>query len=320
MLMPPPFADEHDTYMANYRRTGIRRIIGIGRVVTGLRSDGSTFPIELSIGEVRFGSRTLYTGFVRDISQRQGTERRLETLQAEMLHVGRLNAMGQMSAAIAHELNQPLTAVMNYIKAGRRTLDTGAAESVPRAIEMIDKAGVQVLRAGAIIRNLREFVEKRDTQRGLENLNRVAEEAVALGIVGTAHLDVKIRLDLDPAIPPVMIDRIQIQQVVINLIRNSLEAMQGEETRELAIATANGDGNCVELTVSDTGPGLPADVRARLFQPFTTTKARGMGIGLSISHSIVNSHGGTISAVNRAPTGTVFRIVLPGAGLEGVQA
>jgi two-component system sensor kinase FixL len=311
MLMPALYRDQHDGFLEHYRRTGERRIIGIGRIVVGQRRDGSTFPMELSVGEVRAGARRLFTGFIRDITERQGTQQRLEELQSELLHVSRLSAMGQMSSAIAHELNQPLTAIANYVKAARRTLDKPDGLSIPRAQEMIDKAAQQVLRAGAIIRNLREFIEKRESHRAPENLNTVVEEAIALGFVGTAHLNVRTRLELDPLVPPVLIDRIQIQQVLINLIRNAIEAMQEVDGRELTISTVVDGPDFAKVTVLDSGPGFTEEVLKSLFQPFVTTKEKGMGIGLTICQSIVDAHGGSIVAFAGVPRGAGFRFRVP---------
>lgn len=311
MLMPQPYRDQHDAYLANYRDTGIKKIIGIGRIVVGQRRDGSTFPMELSVGEVRGGQRRLFTGFVRDITEAQGTELRLQELQAELLHVSRLSAMGHMSSAIAHELNQPLTAISNYVRAARRTLDDVGGDPATRARDLMDKAGTQVLRAGAIIRNLREFIEKRESKRAPENLSKVIEEAIALGFVGTAHINVRVSLELDHTLGPVLIDRIQIQQVFINLIRNAIEAMQTVETRELTISTAADGPGFISVTLQDTGPGLPAQVREHLFQPFTSTKEKGLGIGLTICQSIVDAHGGNIVLLANGEKGTAFRFRLP---------
>jgi two-component system sensor kinase FixL len=311
MLMPQPYRDQHDGYLANYRDTGIKKIIGIGRIVVGQRRDGSTFPMELSVGEVSGGHRRLFTGFVRDITEAQGTELRMQELQAELLHVSRLSAMGHMSSAIAHELNQPLTAITNYVKAARRTLDDVKGDAASRAKDLMEKAATQVLRAGAIIRNLREFIEKRESNRAPENLSKVIEEAIALGFVGTAHINVRVRLDLDHTLGAVLIDRIQIQQVFINLIRNAIEALQSVERRELTISTAADDPGFVRVTVRDTGPGLPAQVRERLFQPFTSTKEKGLGIGLTICQSIIDAHGGNITLLADEEAGTAFRFRLP---------
>jgi two-component system sensor kinase FixL len=316
MLMPPPYRDRHDSYLEHYRRTGEKRIIGIGRIVVGQRRDGSTFPMELAVGEVLGGARRLFTGFVRDITELQGAEQRLQQLQAELLHVSRLSAMGQMTAAIAHELNQPLTAITNYVKAARRTLDSLDTDphAVLRAQEMIDKAAVQTLHAGGIIRHLRDFVEKRESTRAPENLSKVVEEALALAFVGAADKNVKLKLDLDSTLPPVLIDKIQIQQVLINLIRNSIEAMLSVPTRELLLATGHGDAGYANVTVRDTGPGLPEHISSRLFQPFQTTKDKGMGIGLTICQSIVDAHGGKIWLLQDTPSGTGFRFRLPLSG------
>jgi two-component system sensor kinase FixL len=316
ILMPSPYRDEHDGYLARYRKTGEKRIIGVGRVVVGQRRDGSTFPLELSVGEAWVGKRRLFTGFIRDITERQGTEQRLQDLQAELLHVSRLSAMGQMASALAHELNQPLTAIMNYVKAASRTMSAIDGPQVEKAREWMEKATAQTARAGQIIRHLREFIEKRESSRTYENINKVVEEAVALGLVGSADTNVKVHLDLDPATAPVLIDKVQIQQVLINLIRNAVEAMQVVDVRELTIQTSTTRDGFVEIAVSDTGPGLSEEVASRLFQPFVTTKEKGMGIGLTICQSIVEAHNGRLWATPNKDGGVEFRFCLPIAELE----
>lgn len=298
LLMPSPYKDEHDGYLARYRATGEKRIIGVGRVVVGQRRDGTTFPLELAIGEARVGERRLFTGFIHDITAQQGTEQRLHELQSELLHVSRVSAMGEMASALAHELNQPLTAIVNYMKAAQRTLASGDVAQIARAQELMEKAAGQTTRAGQIIRRLRDFIERRETNRSQENLNKVVEEALALGLVGVANTNVRVGIDLGPGLQPVLVDKIQIQQVLINLIRNSVEAMQTVERRELTVATAPGVVGFAQVSVLDTGPGLSDEVASRLFQPFVTTKATGMGIGLTISQSIVEAHGGRIWAAS----------------------
>ncbi|HSD34191.1 MAG TPA: PAS domain S-box protein, partial [Alphaproteobacteria bacterium] len=200
MLMPSPYRERHDTYMRNYLTTGIRRIIGIGRIVVGLRKDGTTFPMELAVGEARIGTRRVFTGFVRDLTERQETEKRLQDIQAELLHVSRLSAMGQMASALAHELNQPLTAILNYVRAARRLLELEGGAS-QKALETMDKAVAQTTRAGQIIRRLRDFVEKGQSQRAPDNLNKTIEEAAALALVGAKEANVKVTLDLSPSLP-----------------------------------------------------------------------------------------------------------------------
>ena len=315
LLMPSPYREEHDAYLARYRVTGEKHIIGIGRIVVGQRRDGTTFPIELAVGEVWIGKRRLFTGFIRDITERQGTEQRLQDLQSELLHVSRLSAMGQMASALAHELNQPLTAIMNYVKAATRTMSALEGSQVEKAREWMEKATNQTARAGQIIRRLRDFIEKRESSRTYENLNKVVEEAIALGLVGSADTNVKVHLELDHGVPSNLIDKIQIQQVLINLIRNAIEAMHDSPRRDLTIRTT-AEGNSVEVGVSDTGPGLSEDVTARLFQPFVTTKEKGMGIGLTICQSIIEAHNGRIWATPNRDGGVEFRFQLPVTPLE----
>jgi two-component system sensor kinase FixL len=438
MLMPEPYRQEHDNYIANYKRTGERRIIGIGREVVGRRKDGSTFPMYLTLGEGGPTGQRFFVGIIhdlsalrweteqregadrllaqivqssedaiisvaldgtitswnaaaeriygfsasdaigrhismilppdrifedddiiaqlragrimehyetvrrhkdghdvqislsvapifdasgtmigasktaRDVTERKRSEERLMGMQNELAHVGRLSAMGQMSAAIAHELNQPLTAIANYAKAAQRLLQNENPEprQLQSAREAMEKAVTQTLRAGTIIRYLRDFVEKRESRKFPEDLNEVIREAVSLGTVGHNHSNVKLTLALDPILPKVAIDKVQIQQVLMNLVRNAIEAMAEVERRELTISSSLGEGG-LRITVQDTGPGLAPHVAARLFQPFVTTKSDGMGIGLKICQSIIEGHGGTIVARAAGPPGATFVIHLP---------
>ncbi|HUA54211.1 MAG TPA: PAS domain S-box protein [Candidatus Sulfotelmatobacter sp.] len=311
MLMPSPYHERHDGYLEHYRDTGEKRIIGTGRVVVALRKDGTTFPMELSVGEMKTEERRMFIGFIRDITERQGTERRLQEIQAELMHNSRLSTMGQMASALAHELNQPLTAVINYAQASRRLLGAGAGEDKLRPV--LDKAVEQAGRAGQIIRRLRDFLEKGETERRLEDINKVVEEATALGLVGVKDTGVKVQLEIGRDMPSVMMDKIQIQQVVMNLVRNAVEAMEGAARRELVIATTLNKDDQVEVAVLDTGPGLAPEVAAQLFQPFVSTKQKGMGLGLSICRTIVEAHGGRLGAAARDGGGTAFRFTLPRA-------
>ena len=308
ILMPPPYSDEHDRYIYRYQATGERRIIGIGRVVVGLKKDGTTFPMELAVGEVMLGGRREYTGFVRDLTQHRESERRLQSLQAELVHVSRLTEMGQMAAGLAHELNQPLAAISNYLGALQRFLERGNTDEARAAAQ---KAGEQVKRAGEIIRRLRDFVKRGEGEKRGEPLSNVIEEAIALGFAGMKSLGVKVDLRISPEAAYALIDRIQIQQVLVNLIRNAIEAMSESTRRELVVATAPRDADWVEIRVTDTGPGLAPVIREKLFQPFLTTKAGGMGVGLSICRSIVEAHGGDLVAGNNAGGGATFTLTLP---------
>ncbi|MDE2488591.1 MAG: PAS domain S-box protein [Alphaproteobacteria bacterium] len=301
MLMPSPYREEHDGYLDRYLGTGERRIIGIGRVVVGERKDGSTFPMELAVGEARSGETRLFTGFVRDLTERQTTERRLQELQSELVHVSRLTAMGEMASALAHELNQPLSAIANYLKGSARLLDAPEVPR-PRLADALEKASEQALRAGQIIRRLRDFVARGETDRRVESLPKLVQEASALALVGAKEHGVRVRFRYDRTVDLVLADKVQVQQVLLNLIRNAIDAMESSPRKELTIAVERGGEDLAEVVVTDTGPGVSDEVSAHLFQPFVTTKAAGMGVGLSISRTIVEAHGGRIW-VARAPAG-----------------
>jgi two-component system, LuxR family, sensor kinase FixL len=311
ILMPTPYHEAHDGYLGRYLRTGERRIIGIGRVVVGLRKGGETFPMELQVGEFVFMGSRFFTGFVRDLTERQEAERRIQDLQAELLHASRLSVMGQMASTMAHELNQPLTAVTNYLEAGRQLLAAGAG-GPERVGEMMEKAVAQAQRAGEVIRQLRQFVSKGETERRIESLNQLVEEALALALVGARQRGVRTSLELENALPPVLVDHVQIQQVVLNLVRNAIEAMEEMELRELVVATRTiPDQEMAEVIVADSGPGIAPELADRLFQPFVTTKKTGMGLGLSICREIVEAHHGRLTTTPGSPRGTVFRVTLP---------
>ena len=319
MLMPSPYREQHDGYLRRYLHTGERRIIGIGRVVVGERKDGSTFPMELAVGEMSSGGRRFFTGFIRDLSERQQTESRLQELQSELVHISRLTAMGEMASALAHELNQPLSAIANYLKGCRRLLDMRPDDQSRMVSDALDKAADQALRAGEIIRRLRDFVSRGETERRVERVTKLIEEASAIALVGAKERGIRVRYQLDPAAELVLADRVQIQQVLINLMRNAIEAMDEAERRELVIFASLADEDMVAFSVSDTGAGIDAETRARLFQPFFTTKRQGMGVGLSISRTIIEAHGGEIGAEDNPGGGAVFRFTLPAVSNDEVQ-
>ena len=318
MLMPSPYRENHDGYIERYLRTGEKRIIGIGRVVVGERKDGSTFPMELSVGEMRSSNQPFFTGFVRDLTERQKTEARLQELQSELVHISRLTALGEMASTLAHELNQPLSAIANYLKGSRRLLEGNADERASMVREAMDKAADQALRAGEIIRRLRDFVARGESERRVESVKKLVEEASALALVGAKDQGVRVRFVFRAARDLVLADRVQIQQVLLNLIRNAIEAMERSEKRELVISTAHADGNMIAIAVADTGHGIAPEVGAQLFQPFLTTKRSGMGVGLSISRTIIEAHGGQIEVEPNPGGGTIFRFTLRSTDMEGL--
>jgi len=310
LLMPQPDRGAHDSYLARYLATGERHIIGVGRRLTGLRKDGSHFHFELTVGEVVLPDKRMFTGFVHDLTESDRADARLSELQAELLHVSRLNAMGELSAMLAHELNQPLTAAINYAEAARHLL-VSAGEAPPKVLDFVQKASAQAERAGQIIRRLRSFVEKREAERSREQLSLVVEEASDFAATGTKIEGIELIFDFANDLPSIEMDRTQIQQVVVNLVRNAIDALRQAPRRTITITTrADGEG-FQEVSVTDSGPGIVPEVAAQLFKPFVTSKPDGMGIGLSVSQSIIEAHGGTIRAEPNPGGGTIFKFNLP---------
>ena len=310
LLMPAPYHDEHDRYIQRYLATGEKRIIGIDRVVTGQRKDGSTFPMKLEVGEMRAGDRRFFTGFVRDLTERQETEQQLQELQTELARLSRLTAMGEMASTLAHEINQPLSAISNYLQGCSRLLETVEHPNAPKIRDALAETIKQTLRAGNIIRQLREFVTRGETEKRPENINKLVEEASALALVGAKEEGVKTLFRFDIRLDPVLVEKVQIQQVLLNLMRNAIEAMHGCDRKELLVATAASANDMIEVSIADTGSGLSEEITDRLFQPFVTTKPAGMGVGLSISKRIIEAHGGKMWAEPNPGGGTVFRFTL----------
>jgi two-component system sensor kinase FixL len=309
MLMPPHFAEQHDGYIARYLTTGEKRIIGIGRVVAGRRRDGTTFPMELSVGETLVEGQRIFTGFVRDLTEIQRAEKRIQEIQAELFHVGRVAEMGQLASSLAHEVNQPLAAIANYAEAARYVL--ASAPAPPSGMpDLLDKIEAQSRRAAEIIRRLRGFIEKHDVERSTENINVVIEEALALALVGSRDRALRLHLKLAPDLPPAWIERIHIQQVLVNLVRNARDAMASSPRREITIEAVR-DSDQIRISVIDTGPGLADEVATRLFEPFVTTKPDGMGVGLSICKTIIEGHGGRLWHEPNRDGGAIFRFTVP---------
>jgi two-component system sensor kinase FixL len=226
--------------------------------------------------------------------------------------------MGEMASTLAHELNQPLSAIANYLKGSRRLLEGATDERSAMMSDAMHKAGEQALRAGQIIRRLRDFVARGETERRIENLGKLVEEAGALALVGAKDHGIRVKFQLDPAVELVLADKVQIQQVLLNLVRNAIEAMEQSPRRELVVSTASGKDGLVTISVADTGRGIAEETRSQLFQPFFTTKRHGMGVGLSISRTIIEAHGGNIWVEANPAGGTIFRFTLRAVDREEV--
>jgi two-component system, LuxR family, sensor kinase FixL len=317
VLMPPQHSVRHDSYMSTYFATGQRRIIGTGRPVVAKKKTGEIFPVELAVGEMVIDGERVFTGFMRDVTARRCYEKRISELQNELIHVSRFSAMGELATALAHELNQPLTAICNYLQAARgmfiaQAKVLGGEEACSKALELMAKGADQAQRAGQVIRKLRQFVKHREVEREWSDICSAVEEAMQI-----ASLDaMRKTIDIEGHFPKnpiyVHMDRIQIQQVVANLVRNAVDALtEWPRDRKISVDIVQVSADEVEVAVADTGAGVQPQVLARLFQPFTTTKQEGVGIGLALSRRIVEAHGGTIVGENRPEGGATFRFVLP---------
>ncbi|MES9961163.1 MAG: PhnD/SsuA/transferrin family substrate-binding protein [Sedimenticola sp.] len=278
------------------------------------KRDGNCFPVEYTSTPLRDEHEGVVGSVVvfRDISERKQAEEEARQHQMDLAHVARLSTMGEMASGIAHEINQPLTAIATNAHACIRMLEAGGAQN-ERIADVVEKIGSQAERAGEIIRQLRQFVRKEQPQLSAVNLNELIDEVVTLLKPEARRADVRIELDLEQEISTVLAQHIQIDQVILNLARNAIEAMEDmtEGDRVLTITTRQGGKNAVIVTVADTGPGLSEEVREQVFNPFVTTKPSGMGLGLSISQGIIDAHKGRLYVDSNPGEGAVFRFMLP---------
>jgi two-component system, LuxR family, sensor kinase FixL len=314
VLAPDRLRSNYAAALDLYLETGKPRLIGRVTRSYARRADGSEIPVEVLVGEATSGASRLFTLLLRDISERLAAEDRLSALSAELAHVSRLSAMGEMAAGIAHELNQPLTAVSNYLAAAGVLIRSGRADP-EKMRELVEIAGSQTIRAGQIIRRMRNFAAKGQVDVQAEPVHDTLREAADLVFVGPVPLQISLRYELDAAAATMLVDRIQLQQVLVNLLRNALQAIQSfaDARKEIVVSTSAAGNGMIEIGVSDTGPGLSEAALARLFEPFTSSGDKGgMGVGLSICRRIVEAHGGRIWAVNRPEGGASFRFTVPG--------
>ncbi len=320
MLMPSPHREAHDGFMQHYLDTGEKHIIGIGRAVEALKKDGTIFPIHLEVGEAVVGDHRLFTGFVRDLTEQKKTEAEMQSLQNDLLRASRLSDVGTLASALAHEINQPLTAITNYMSAARDMIEVDEDDDPngDRAFlrEALSECVSESLRAGTIVRRLREFVTTGEINRQKLSLAKMVEDATTLGLVGAHEDGVDWSIDIGPGVSAIYADRVQMQQVMVNLMRNAIEAMQHSQEKKLRIVLRSTPDDFVEITVSDTGPGIDPEIAKSIFNPFASTKGDGMGLGLSICRTIVEAHDGTIEAEEREDGGTVFRVRLPKISME----
>ena len=320
MLSPADGREAYANELMRSFRSGESGALTRSAPAVGEAADGRRFPLEVRSGLARVDGRLLLTVFFRDISDRLAAEERLSDLNAELAHVSRQSAMSELAADLAHELNQPLSATANFLAAARMLIDKG--EEIDRVSDMLRMGNEQTQRAGQIIRRLRDFVARGDVEMQVESIESTVRDAVELVLMGTGQFDIRVTYDIDPQAPEMYADRVQVQQVIVNLLRNSLEAMRSlpRNQRQITIASRKIDKHMIQIEVSDSGPGIPDHILKQLFTRFSSTKVDdgGMGIGLSISKRIIEAHGGMLSADNRPEGGAVFRFTLPAVG-EGEE-
>ncbi len=307
-LMPNHYRAEHDRYIAAYLRTGVKKIIGLRRKVDGQRKDGSVFPVELTVSEASLDDRKLFVGFLRDLSPIEEERRRVNALREELRHVSRLNDMGEVVAGLAHEVGQPIAAILNFSAAHRRAM---AATGEPLEPDLIAKIESQARRAAEILKRLRGYIEKRPPERKAEQIGELIDEAIKLWLPRSRAQIMHLPQAFGDGEFCVFVDRVQIGQVLINLLRNADDALVDTAEPEILVETSLIEPNVVLVSVADNGEGVDQETVHELFSPFYSTKKFGMGVGLSIGKAIVESHNGVLSYRRNAPRGSIFEFTLP---------
>jgi two-component system sensor kinase FixL len=311
-LVPEPHRSRHDDYLARYRETGEAMVIGKGREEMGLRSDGRVFPMHLSVGEITHGGQRGYVGIVRDLTEVRNSQEQVRHLEEQLLHADRLVILGELTAGIAHEINQPLTAIAAYADAGCKLIeqiDDGPAGHMRSICERI---GGQARRAGEVVQRLRRLVRSGEVTKARHDLNEIIRNILLLFEFEVKKTGTELVFyPLEP-LDPMYVDEIQIQQILVNLIKNSLDAISevGQADGRIEIRVLS-EGADVQVAVSDNGPGVAPTLRPRLFDSFFTTKPKGVGLGLSICKSIAAAHGGSLRHEQPVEGGSRFVLTLP---------
>ncbi|MFK7912451.1 MAG: nitrogen regulation protein NR(II) [Pseudomonadales bacterium] len=311
-LIPEPHRALHQQYIERYLQTGEARIIGIGRELLAQRGDGSVFPMSLAINDIVRGSEHHFAGIIRDLTEQKAALRTVSEQRDRLAQVGRLNTMGEMTASIAHEINQPLTAISMYAQASLRLLEQQDPD-IDKMRAALEKLNTQALRAGAVIERIQRFVSNEEGQREPVDLASLVSELEML-IAADARLhSISLKFAFADNLPQVQCDPIQIQQVAMNLIRNSIDAIEGcnaQHGNDIIISIQHSEPHIL-LQVSDCGGGIPAAQQDKIFTAFHSTKSTGMGMGLSICRSIVEAHGGKLTFSNNDRNGCTFEMRLP---------
>ncbi len=306
VLLSQPYRANYENRLRAEKNPGKTPISGVGREVEGRRKDGAVFPMELAVIEVHYDDERRFVGFIRDLTERVAAEQRLERLRSE-----RLNAMGGMAAAMAHELNQPLAATALYLRSAQRLLAMPPEKRPARVEDALDSASSQVIRAGRIINHIRAFVARGEPEKRFHKLHHLIDEVVQMTRAVAQEARVELTMQLEATQDEVLADEVQIKQVLVNLVKNAIEALNDCERRDLCVVTEDCEDGMIRVGVIDSGPGLSEKIEAQLFEPFTTTKAGGMGVGLSVCRSIIQAHDGKLWAERNESGGAIFRFTLP---------
>ena len=310
LLMPEPYRGNHDQYIQNYQSSMKPQIIGIGREVEGQRKDGTVFPMHLSVGEVKGEKQSSFVGIIRDLTEEYEAREQYERLQQQHFHLSRVSAMDQMGTTIAHELNQPLTAIMNYMNAGVKMVKEAEGADITKLSLVMEKSSEQAGRAAAILSRLRRFIETGDVEKRVISPVRLIETSLELIMPLFKNDNISVQYELEDHLPDILVSSVQIQQVLVNLIKNACEAMLEETERRLTLK-AYSSKNAAIICVQDTGKGLSRTDFATLYEPFASDKANGLGVGLSICRTIIDNHNGQLWAERNSPQGSCFYISLP---------
>jgi len=316
MIMPAPDRNQHDGHIKSYLQTGKMKIIGVGREILAQRKDGSTFPIQLSVGEYRSSEEHGFVAILHDISAQHRAEKTSRVQRDRLERMDRISLAGEMASGIAHEVNQPLSAIANYSRALLYMLDV-ESNNAEELRETVEKIRSQSHRAGEIVRRMRDFVSRHDTEPLPMSINEVIDEVLSFAKLASGANMVKLHTQLEVDLPEVLFDRVQLQQVILNLVNNAVEAIEPHTPGQVTIHSFCEDPSSVTLHVIDDGPGIPPEIESRLFEPFFSNKHHGTGMGLAISRSIVESQGGTLGFVRNPTKGVTFYVRLPAMRSEG---
>ncbi|WAT16718.1 PAS domain S-box protein [Aurantiacibacter sp. MUD11] len=323
ILMSSPHRERHDGYISRYLETGERRIIGAPRIENALHKNGHAIAVEINIGETELGGERMFIGFLRPIEAVRSNRQQIQTMLAELAHISRVSAMGALATAIAHELNQPLTTIANFAAGARDRLAAREdSEELEEVIAALDNCGNQAVRAGQLLHRLREFVEPGDHESDAVPVEELVDATISLALINGYRRSMVIDRNIPHGLPPVRIDAIQAEQVLYNLLRNAFDAMSDgpDKQHRIELSACKVGESAVAIAVEDSGPGVPADLRDKIFQSFVTTKSGGMGVGLSICRQIVESFGGTLELDGRSKLGGArFVMTLP-CGFPDVDA